>query len=107
MKLLRDQHPIFMLSWNVMHVIDEDSPMYGTTPEGLEAGEATLLLTIEGVDETTSQSMMARHQWGTKDVRWNHRYVDLVHRDENGVNVIDYTVFDEVLPLDEEEQKAT
>jgi inward rectifier potassium channel len=107
MKLIRDQHPIFMLSWNVMHVIDEDSPMYGTTAESLEASEATLLLTIEGVDETTSQSMMARHQWGTKDVRWNHRYIDLVRRDENGVNVIDYAVFDEVLPLDEEEQKAT
>jgi inward rectifier potassium channel len=81
--------------------------MYGTTAESLEASEATLLLTIEGVDETTSQSMMARHQWGTKDVRWNHRYIDLVRRDENGVNVIDYAVFDEVLPLDEEEQKAT
>ncbi len=107
MKLVRDQHPIFMLSWNVMHVIDEDSPFYGATPESLEAGEATLLLTIEGVDETTSQSMMARHQWGIKDVRWNHRYIDLVRRDENGVNVIDYAVFDEVLPLDEEEQKAT
>jgi inward rectifier potassium channel len=53
MKLIRDQHPIFMLSWNVMHVIDEDSPLYGATPESLEATETTLLVTIEGVDETT------------------------------------------------------
>jgi inward rectifier potassium channel len=104
MTLVRNQHPIFMLSWNVMHVIDENSPLYGATPESLEASETTLLLTIEGIDETTAQSMMARHQWGIKEVRWHHRYVDLVRHDENGVNVIDYSVFDDVLPLDEQPQ---
>jgi inward rectifier potassium channel len=104
MSLVRDQHPIFMLSWNVMHVIDESSPLFGVSQEDLEASEATLLLTIEGVDETTSQSMLARHQWSIKEVRWNHRYVDLVRRDENGLNVIDYTVFNDVLPVDEEQQ---
>ncbi|GLQ88178.1 ion channel [Dyella flagellata] len=101
LKLVRDHHPIFMLSWSLMHIIDEDSPLYGATPETLEASETALLLTIEGVDETTSQSMLARQQWGIKDVRWNHRYVDLVHRDNNGVSIIDYTVFHDVLPLDE------
>ncbi|RDS83141.1 potassium channel protein [Dyella monticola] len=105
--LVRDQHPIFMLSWNIMHVIDESSPLYGVSPESLEASEATLLLTIEGTDETTSQSMMARHQWAIKDVRWNYRFIDLVRRDDDGVNIIDYTIFDEVLPLDEEQKELT
>lgn len=104
LKLVRDHHPIFVLTWNVMHIIDESSPLFGATPESLDASEATLLLTIEGVDETTSQSMLARHQWAIKEVRWNHRYIDLVRRDDHGVNVIDYTIFDEVLPLDEEQQ---
>lgn len=105
LQLVRDQHPVFMLSWSLMHVIDESSPLYNETPESLEASETSLLLTIEGVDETTSQSMMARTQWSIKEVRWNHRYIDLVRRNENGVNVIDYSIFDEVLPLDEKEEK--
>jgi inward rectifier potassium channel len=107
MKLVRDHHPIFMLSWNVMHVIDEDSPLYDTTPESLDESEAALLLTIEGIDETTSQSMLARHQWGMREVRWNHRFLDLVQRDGNGISVIDYTVFHDVQPLDEEEQQLS
>jgi inward rectifier potassium channel len=102
LKLVRDQHPIFVLSWSLMHVIDESSPLYNATPDSLEAEEAALLLTIEGVDETTSQSMLARYQWGIKDVRWNHRYVDLVRRNSDGVSVIDYNVFHDVLPLDED-----
>lgn len=102
LKLVRDQHPIFVLSWSLMHVIDESSPLYNATPDSLEAEEAALLLTIEGVDETTSQSMLARYQWGIKDVRWNHRYVDLVRRNSDGVSVIDYNVFHDVLPLEED-----
>jgi inward rectifier potassium channel len=107
LKLVREHHPIFVLSWNVMHVIDEDSPLYGETLESLEESEAALLLTIEGIDETTSQSMLGRHQWAIKEVRWNHRYVDLVRPNKNGLNVIDYTVFHDVLPLDEEPRDPT
>jgi len=104
LKLVRNEHPIFVLSWNVMHVIDEESPLYNANPASLEASETTLLLSIEGIDETTSQSMRARYQWAIQEVRWNHRYIDLVRKDSNGVSVIDYTVFHDVLPLDDEQQ---
>jgi inward rectifier potassium channel len=102
LKLLRDRHPVFVLSWSLMHVIDESSPLYGLTPDMLAATEATLMLTIEGIDETTSQSMLARRQWSYREWRWNHRYVDLVHDDEFGVSHIDYSVFHHVLPVDDE-----
>jgi inward rectifier potassium channel len=106
MKLVRDRHPIFMLSWSLMHVIDESSPLYGETLETLENTQAAFLLSIEGVDETTSQSMLARQQWSHRDLRWNHRYIDLVSDDGSGTNVIDYNVFHEVLPLDKDENPS-
>lgn len=101
LKLIRDRHPIFMLSWNLMHVIDESSPLHGKTAQTLERTQSTFLLSLEGIDETTSQSMLARQQWGHEELRWNHRYLDLVHVDDSGINVIDYGVFHDVLPLDE------
>ena len=103
MKLVREHHPIFMLSWSVMHIIDESSPLFGMTPEKLQENEATLLLNIEGTDETTAQSMLARYQWDNRDIRWNYRYTDLVRRNEDGVNVIDYAVFHDVLPMEPNE----
>ncbi|MGH8112197.1 MAG: ion channel [Rhodanobacteraceae bacterium] len=99
LKLVRDRHPVFRLSWSLMHVIDEQSPLHGTTPEGLRESEATILLELAGVDETTSQPIVAMYQWGIDEVRWNHGHADLVRRDENGVYVIDYTVFHDVFPL--------
>jgi inward rectifier potassium channel len=86
-----------------MHVIDETSPLHGETLETLENTQSAFLLSIEGIDETTSQSMLARRQWSHQDLRWNHRYLDLVSDDGKGLNIIDYGIFHAVLPLDEGE----
>ncbi|WP_087734272.1 ion channel [Paraburkholderia piptadeniae] len=96
--LVRDQQPMFYLGWNLMHVIDEASPLHGETPESLAEQDASLLITIEGSDENTSQTMQARFSWPSDDIRWQHRFVDLI-REENGVSHIDYTHFDDVVPL--------
>lgn len=101
LKLTRDRHPIFVLSWSLMHVIDASSPLFGESPESLDSKQAALLLTIEGIDETTAQSILARQRWNHSDLRWNYRYVDLVNEDADGVNTIDYNVFHQVVPLDD------
>jgi inward rectifier potassium channel len=101
LKLMRDRHPVFNLTWSLMHIVDESSPLYGLSTEALKETEATLMLSIEGIDETTSQPMLARNQWSYREWRWNHRYVDLVFDDELGVSHIDYSVFHHVLPVDE------
>ena len=97
MPLVRERHPIFLLGWNVMHVIDESSPLFGETLESLTQSRAELLLTIEGVDETTMQTMQARTAWGPDMILWDHEFVDLLYQ-VDGVTHIDYTVFDEVVP---------
>jgi inward rectifier potassium channel len=97
--LVREQHPAFQFSWTLMHVIDETSPLFGETAESMEAREATLLVTIEGADEQTSQTMQARHTWEADAIRWQHKYVDLV-REEDGVSHIDYMHFHEIEALE-------
>lgn len=99
LELVRDRHPIFLLGWVLMHVIDEASPLYGETAESLAASRASLMIHIEGSDETTTQSMEARHVWSHEQVRWQHRFVDLLHDDDDGTRHIDYTHFHEVVPL--------
>ncbi len=99
--LVREHHPLFMLSWSVMHVIDEASPLLGETAESLAQSESLLLLTIEGTDQTTAQTMLARREWSHADIRWNHRYIDMVHPDGAGSHIIDYDLFHHVSPLDE------
>jgi inward rectifier potassium channel len=97
--LVRDQHPVFKLGWSMMHVIDENSPLFGETAETLKGSDASLLLTLEGVDESTSQTMQARHLWSCEQIMWQYKFVDIM-REEDGVSHIDYSHFDEVVPLE-------
>jgi inward rectifier potassium channel len=97
--LVRDQHPIFKLGWVVMHIIDESSPLFGETAESLKGSDMMLMLTLEGVDESTAQTMQGRHSWSCDQIFWNHRYVDIMS-EQDGVSHIDYALFDDIVPLD-------
>ena len=87
---------------SMMYPVDASSPLFGETVESLESKNTVFLLTIEGIDETTAQSILAQQQWSHADLRWNHRYLDLVSEDAAGINTIDYTVFHEVRALEDD-----
>jgi len=96
--LIREQHPIFLLGWSLMHVIDEESPLFGQTLESLKASGAELMLMVEGLDETTAQPMQARYAWPPELILWQHRYVDLMY-ERDGETHLDYGKFHDVVPL--------
>jgi len=94
--LKRDQHPMFSLGWNLFHVIDEHSPFYRQTAKDFEKFQARLILSIEGVDDTTSQTMRARHLYPWETFRFNHRYKDISSNDSQMTSHLDFSRFDEI-----------
>jgi len=96
--LNRNEHPMFMLSWSIFHIIDETSPLYGMSPDELAAADAALTLNISGVDDNSAQYLYARKLYNTQDIRWNYCYRDIVSFSSEGMLVIDYTVFHEIMP---------
>lgn len=93
LKLEREQHPIFVLGWTLFHIIDESSPLFGHSKESLKALDAALILSVEGVDETTSQNQRAQHYYPCDLIRWNHRYVDIFNNEDGAFNEIHYGRF--------------
>jgi inward rectifier potassium channel len=104
--LVRSQHPIFLLGWNLMHVIDEKSPLAGETPESLAKSRAIFLLNLSGTDETTGQVLMARQEYPNHLVRWNHRFRDILHPGADGLEHLDYDQFNLVDPIEGAPQAA-
>jgi inward rectifier potassium channel len=94
----RSEHPMFMLSWSIFHVIDETSPLYRVTPADLAAVDAALTLNVSGVDDNSAQYLYARRLYNYQDIRWKHRYRDITSFSEQGTLVIDYSVFHEIMP---------
>ncbi|ACK69049.1 K channel inward rectifier conserved region 2 domain protein [Gloeothece citriformis PCC 7424] len=98
--LTRSRSPIFGLSWLVMHPIDEKSPLFGETPESLEAVEGELWVTLTGIEETFSQTIHTHYSYQISDILWNRRFVDIFSRQSNGDRYIDLSRFHEVTALE-------
>ena len=95
--LSRAHSPVFALSFTIMHPIDERSPFRGMTPERLVACNAELLITVTGLEETTSQVVHARHNYRSEDVHFNERFVDIFTEDGDGWT-LDYARFHQTQP---------
>jgi inward rectifier potassium channel len=78
--LERQSVVFFPLAWTVVHVIDENSPLHGVTPEQLTADESEFLVLLEGTDETFSQRVHARTSYKPTEVVWNARFADMFDR---------------------------
>jgi inward rectifier potassium channel len=97
--LIRSQHPMFVLGWTVMHVIDDASPLKSQTAESLRKSRATFVLGISGTDETTGQVLMARAEYSSDDIRWNTSFRDILEEADDGTLHLDYGKFHDIEPL--------
>jgi inward rectifier potassium channel len=77
--LVRDENPIFALTWTLQHEIDEKSPLHGMDEEGIRSRGLVLAMVISGHDEDFSSQVQARHVYKASEIRWGHRYVDMVN----------------------------
>jgi len=102
--LVRSQHPMFVLGWTIMHVIDDASPLRAETAESLERSEAAFVLSVSGTDETTGQTLMARGEYSHADIRWNSTFLDILEESADGVLHIDYRKFHDVKPYAAEDE---
>ncbi|MGA0599388.1 ion channel [Caulobacter sp. KR2-114] len=93
LKTIRARTPLFILSWQVMHRIDEDSPLYGETAESLAAKAAEIVVIMRGLDETFASTIHARASYVPHEIVWGRRLVDIFGRDASGRRIIDFTHF--------------
>ncbi len=106
MPLIRAQHPLFALGWNIMHVLDEASPLHGQSEESLRASHALFILSLSGTDETTGQVMMARHEYPGSAIHWNSSFRDIMEVAADGAVHFDYGKFHDIEPLTEQATPA-
>ncbi|ACB51887.1 K+ channel protein [Crocosphaera subtropica ATCC 51142] len=97
LNLLRSQTPIFGLSWQVMHPIDKNSPLFGTSADILAQENAELWVTLTGLDETFSQTIHARYLYSYQDILWDMKLVDIFLQASDGKYYIDINRFHDVI----------
>ncbi|MGE3609267.1 MAG: ion channel [Bacteriovoracaceae bacterium] len=97
LKLVRSQVPVFAMSMNIMHVIDEHSPLYGLTEEEALKENFEIIVTTIGTDSTFGQTVHASHLYRARDIVWGKRFEDMVKLKSDGVREIDYAKFHQLV----------
>jgi inward rectifier potassium channel len=97
--LARSSSAVFALSWTAIHPIDASSPMYGETPESLMKSRADVVASLVGIEEASGQTVHARHAWKGDDIRYDHRFGDILVYLPDGRRALDYARFHHVEPV--------
>lgn len=96
----RSSTPLFTLTWQVFHPLDERSPLHGMTLEQMCEGDVRIAVSITGLDGTFSQTIHARHLYWADDVLERHRFVDVIEDLGDGRVRMDFRKFHLVEPQD-------
>ena len=96
--LVRATNPIFILSWTAVHPISRTSPLHDLTPERLAEWDAAFIVSVVGMDETSGQTVHARHSYAASDVRWGERFVDIIEVMPNGTRRMHFARFHDTQP---------
>jgi inward rectifier potassium channel len=98
--LVRDRSAIFFLAWQVMHRIDEESPIVKLGGvEALKSQGVELLLTLSGTDDTLAQTVHARHRYSWDEVVAGHHFADVLRTEPDGTRVMDYRNMHALVPI--------
>jgi len=95
--LVRNEHPALALSWTLYHAIDESSPLFGINADDAAASDVSLVVVVSGYDVVAAQIIHARKSYDHSDIRFGHRYADILGTAEDGRLRIDYGRFHETL----------
>jgi inward rectifier potassium channel len=99
LQLARQRTPIFAMTFTVIHAIDPTSPLYNANASSLAAEGAELVVTVTGVDETTSQIVHARTSYLAHEILWDQRFADVFTQTADGRLAIDYHRFHDTGPI--------
>jgi inward rectifier potassium channel len=98
LKLQRANLPIFALTWNLMHEIDEESPLYGFTAESMAETDLRLFVFLEARDHALGATVHDMRDYPPDRILYGMRYQDAITLDGQGRTAVDLTRISAVEP---------
>ncbi len=75
-------------NWTLVHVINEESPMYGFTKEDLSNARAEMLVFVQGFDESFSNTVISRTSYTYEEFVFGAKFLPMYHPSEDGMKTV-------------------
>lgn len=90
LKLQFDRLATFPAALTLRHAIDEQSPLYGATPESLEVSQAMLIVSVVGIDPVIPAAVQTQRDYLASDIQFGQRFVEIYTSHGDGRLTVDY-----------------
>jgi len=80
----------FPAALTIRHTIDENSPLYGITPERLEKEDAFFVASTVAFELVMAASVQSQQDYAVEDIHFGERFVDVYEELEDGRLTVDY-----------------
>ena len=98
LRVQRAHIPLFPLSWTLMHVLDEKSPLYGYDADRVLQAEVRIFVTLEARDPMLATSVHDIRIYTPEDIRFGVRYRDPIVFGDDGLPVLNLTTIGTLEP---------
>ncbi len=75
-------------NWTLVHVIDENSPLYQFTKEDIENAKAEVLVFVQGFDESFANTVISRNSYIADEFFFGAKFLPMYHADETNKTTI-------------------
>ncbi|MCB0635327.1 MAG: transporter [Lewinella sp.] len=102
--LERDHLALLPLNWTIVHIIDEESPLRGLSPQDFTQRQAEVIIFIEGFDESFGQRVNISSSYTCYEIRWGARFLPM-YFSHKGQTVLDLERIHDFEWVEEEEEE--
>jgi inward rectifier potassium channel len=75
-------------NWTLVHLINEDSPLFGFSKEDIVNAEAELLIFVQGFDESFSNTVVSRASYNFEEFVYGAKFLPMYHPNEDNTSTI-------------------
>ena len=75
-------------NWTLVHIINEESPLFGLNKDDIENAQLELLIFLQGFDESFANTVISRSSYSYEDFVYGAKFVPMYHPNENNTSTI-------------------
>jgi len=88
-------------NWTLVHIINEESPIYGFSKQDLMNAHAELLVFVQGFDESFSNTVISRGSYSYEDFVYGAKFVPMYHPNaQNSRTILHLDKLNEYVPAE-------
>lgn len=98
LQLTRSWSPALGRSWQVLHPIGPGSPLDGATEQSLRDQDMEIMITVSGLDGTSSQTIQGNWRYLPEHLKFGFRYADMLSPKPDGRIQLDFARLHDLTP---------